>query len=196
MGAAFTRWLLTWMASTALVLAIFLGAWVVLLHGYHWLPEADAQRHAIVSYLLRGMGNELPEMAYLSPAEAFHLLDVRQLFARVDRLFVIVLACCLLLLYGWKRFASGCLALRSGYLGLACILLLGLLMALGGFVPLFVLLHYWLFPAGNWVFPDDSLLIRLFPLDYFFRFGLVYGVVVLGMFVGLIVWGHTRGRLS
>ncbi|QLQ34031.1 MAG: hypothetical protein HZT40_23130 [Candidatus Thiothrix singaporensis] len=47
------RGLLTWMASISLALAIFLGVWVVLLHAYPWLPEANPQRQAIVDYLLR-----------------------------------------------------------------------------------------------------------------------------------------------
>ncbi|MEB4590218.1 DUF1461 domain-containing protein [Candidatus Thiothrix sp. Deng01] len=192
MGAAVARRLLTWMAGISLVLAIFLGVWVVLLHVYPWLPEASPQRQAIVAYLLRGMGNDLPDLPFLNPGEAFHLLDVRQLFARLDQLSAVVLLSCLSLLYAQKRFAGGRVMLRAGYLGLAFILLPLALMLAGGFVPLFIVLHTLLFPPNTWVFPDDSILVQLFPLDYFFRFGLAYVGTLAAIFIALVVWGHTR----
>ncbi|QLQ34032.1 MAG: hypothetical protein HZT40_23135 [Candidatus Thiothrix singaporensis] len=73
----------------------------------------------------------MPDLTFLNPGEAFHLLDVRQLFARLDQLFAVVLPSCLLLLYAQKRFAGGRVALRTGYLGLSFILLLLVLMLAG-----------------------------------------------------------------
>jgi hypothetical protein len=69
-------------------------------------------------------------------------------------------------------------------------------MLLGGFVPLFIFLHTFLFPAGTWVFPDDSILIQLFPLDYFFHFGLVYAGGLVLIFGGLLVWGKFNKEIA
>lgn len=161
------------MASIVLMFAIFLGVWEALLTLYRWLPEAVPQRQEIVAYLLGGVTDGVLEVTYLNFVERYHLLDVRQLFTQISYLFYGVLAVSVLLLGLQRRFAQGRVLVRTGYLGLAAILLPGVVMLLGGFVPLFIFLHTLLFPEGTWVFPDDSPLIQLFPLAYFFRFGMV-----------------------
>ena len=183
---------LTWMASIVLMLAIFLGVWEALLTLYRWLPEAVPQRQEIVAYLLGGVTDGVLEVTYLNFVERYHLLDVRQLFTQISDLFYGVLAVSVLLLGLQRRFAQGRVLVRTGYLGLAAILLPGVVMLLGGFVPLFIFLHTLLFPEGTWVFPDDSPLIQLFPLAYFFRFGMVYVGALVLIFAGLLVWGKLR----
>lgn len=187
---------LRWVVSICLVVAIYLGVWVALLHGYQWWGDSLLQRQEIVDYLLGKGANVLPEMGFLNLAEKRHLLDVRRLFASIASLFYLLLPISLLLLMLQRRFASGRVSLRVAWLGLGLILLPGLLMLLGGFVPLFIFLHTFLFPPNTWVFPDDSILIRLFPLDYFFRFGLAYVAMLVIIFVSMIGWGHTHSRSS
>lgn len=186
--------LLLWVTSICLVLVTYLGVWVVVLHGHYWLGDESGQRQTVVAYLLGAGGDGLPDIGFLNFAEARHLLDVRRLFAGVEHLFYWILPCSVLLLVLRQHFVRGRVWLRTGYLGLASILLPGLLMLLGGFVPLFILLHTFIFPPNTWVFPDDSILIQLFPLDYFFRFGLLYVASLLVVFLGMVVWGHTRQR--
>ncbi len=187
---------LTWMASIALVLAIFLGVWEALLTLYHWLPDAVPQRQEIVAYLRGSVTDGVLEVDYLNFVERYHLLDVRRLFAGVDHWFYLMLAGSVLLLVLQRRFAKGRVLLRTGYLGLASILLPGLLILLGGFVPLFIFLHTLLFPAGTWVFPDDSILIQLFPLGYFLRFGILYVGTLALIFGGLLVWGKFNKEIA
>ena len=180
------------MASIVLMLAIFFGVWEGLLTLYRWLPEPVPQRQEIVAYLLGGVTDGVLEVTYLNFVERYHLLDVRQLFTQLCHLFYALVLVSVLLLVLQRRFAQGRVLLRTGYLGLAAILLPGVVMLLGGFVPLFVFLHTLLFPAGTWVFPDDSALIQLFPLAYFFRFGILYVGALVLVFGGLLVWGKLR----
>lgn len=184
------------MASIVLVLAIFLGVWEALLTLYRCLPDDVPQRQEIVAYLLGGVTTGVLEVDYLNFVERYHLLDVRQLFARLDHWFYLMLAGSVLLLLLQWRFGRGRVLLRTGYLGLAAILLPGLVIVLGGFVPLFIFLHTLLFPAGTWVFPDDSILIRLFPLAYFLRFGVVYVGALALIFGGLLVWGKFNKEIA
>lgn len=187
---------LRWLSSVGWVCTIYLGVWGACLHLYSHVPEINPERQAVVAYLLGAGGDGLPDIGFLNFAEARHLLDVRRLFAGVEHLFYWILPCSVLLLVLQQRFAKGGVLLRIGYLGLASILLPGLLMLLGGFVPLFILLHTLLFPAGTWVFPDDSILIQLFPLDYFFHFGLVYAGGLVLIFGGLLVWGKFNKEIA
>lgn len=180
--------LLHWLEAMWLVCTLWLGVWVVLLHTYQWLGDAVWQRQEIVDYLLGKGMQVLPGINFLNLAEQRHLLDVRRLFAAVDKLFYGVLLVSLLLAVWRQYWLKGSVLRLAGYLGLVSILLLGLLMLLGWFVPLFILLHTLLFPAGTWVFPDDSILIQLFPLGYFFRFGLLYVGALALIFIGLIVF--------
>ena len=162
------------LTSIGWVLVLYLGEWVVLLHIYAGAGDAVVLRQEIVAYLLGAGAESLPSMNALNLAEARHLLDVRRLFAALETLFYGVLAVSVLLLVLQRHFAAGRMWLLTSYVGLISILLLGLLIALGGFVPLFVWLHSVVFPAGTWVFPDNSVLIQLVPLAYFLRFGVLY----------------------
>ncbi|MBO0613112.1 MAG: hypothetical protein RL122_125 [Pseudomonadota bacterium] len=182
------------LTSIGWVLVLYLGEWVVLLHIYAGAGDAVVLRQEIVAYLLGAGAESLPSMNALNLAEARHLLDVRRLFAALETLFYGVLAVSVLLLVLQRHFAAGRMWLLTSYVGLISILLLGLLIALGGFVPLFVWLHSVVFPAGTWVFPDNSVLIQLFPLAYFLRFGVLYTAALVLIFTGLLIGNHRRSR--
>lgn len=71
------------------------------------------------------------------------------------------------------------------------------LVAVGTFAALafgiaFELFHRILFPGGNWTFPADSLLIRLYPYGFWQFSAAAFGV--LGIVGGLIVWFVARRR--
>lgn len=155
------------------------------LYVYYYFLEVDPQRQMVLAYLLGAGEDGFPYMEWLTLAEKRHLLDVRRLFTNIEQYFHWVLVGSALLLILQQRATSRVLW-ASGYLGIMSVLLLSLLL-LGGFVPLFVFLHTLLFPIGTWVFSADSSLIRLFPLDYFFRFGLWYAGVLTAIFSGLIL---------
>lgn len=183
---------LCWLGSFSLVLCMWLGLWIALLQVYPVFNDYVGQRQEVVDYLLRNGGGGLPDFDFLNLAEKRHLLDVWRLFASLEQLFYWVLFSSAVLLVLQQRFAKGGVVLRTGYLGSVSVLVSGLLMLLVGFVPLFILVHTFLFPVGTWVFPDDSILIQLFPLDYFFRFGLVYMGMLSLSFGGLLVWGEIK----
>jgi len=161
--------------------AVYLGIWVGGLSVYYHFLEVDPQRQMVLAYLLGAGDGGFPHMEWLTLAEKRHLLDVRRLFATIEQSCYWVLAGSVVLLIGQRR-ATGQVLRASGYLGITSVLLL-LLLLMSGFLPLFVLLHTLLFPVGTWVFPADSSLIQLFPLDYFFRFALWY-VGSLTLFFG------------
>lgn len=68
---------------------------------------------------------------------------------------------------------------------------------LGGFALLafgvaFELFHRVLFPGGNWAFPADSLLIRLYPYEFWQLSATAFGA--LAMLGGASVWYLARRR--
>jgi len=185
--------LLLWVTSACLAVVTYLIVWWLVLHVHYWLADWGSQRQSIVAYLLGEGRDGLPNIGSLNFAEARHLLDVRRLFAFMEILLYLTLPVSILFLLK-KSFINGRVLLRTGYLGLGSILLPGLLMLAGGFIPLFVFLHTLFFPAGTWVFPNDSILIQLFPLTYFFRFGLLFVTALTLVFAGLIAWGYARRK--
>ena len=179
--------LLLWMTSIFLVVVVYLAVWWLVLHGHYWLGDWGLQRQQIVAYLLGEGRDGLPDIGFLNFAEARHLLDVRRLFSFIETLLYYFLPVSMLIFFLKRSFSRGIVLLYTGYLGLGSVLLLGLSILSGGFVALFVFLHTLLFPVGTWVFPVDSSLIQLFPLDYFFRFALWYVGSLTLLFTGLII---------
>jgi integral membrane protein (TIGR01906 family) len=109
----------------------------------------------IVSYLV-GSSNSLP---FLSPAEAAHMQDVRE----VLRIGVAI-----------SLAATLIVVLRSVFSGLqrssaraAFITSVVLTLLLIPFQYAFEYFHKLFFPQGNWQFPIDSWLITHFPLKFF-----------------------------
>lgn len=78
---------------------------------------------------------------------------------------------------GWLLIGGGGLALAAGLLD---------------FDRLFAAFHGLFFAPGTWMFPDDALLIRVFPLPFWTAAGALWALFVLGAAVVLIVVG---GRL-
>ena len=54
------------------------------------------------------------------------------------------------------------------------ILVLSGVYALLDFYSFFNLLHSFIFPAGSWIYPTDSLLISMYPLDFWMGMGLIW----------------------
>lgn len=184
------------MMSIASVLVIVLGVWLFLLSGYNLLPDVMPHRPEIVDYLLGSGAGGLPDLFYLNMAEKRHLLDVRRLFATLEQVFWMLLSFTLLLWLTRQYLKiDGSVGLRVGYTGLVLVSASILPGLPGGFVPLFVLLHEVLFPPGSWIFPDDSILIIMFPLKFFFHFALWYVGILFSIFFILVAQGY-RTRLQ
>jgi|GEM_PF-3181323 len=159
-------------------------------------PDHQAATHAIVSYI----AGKVPELTVaMTPAEQSHLADVRTLVLQGKILFIIFLAslgvCFLALPLQLKELSS---IVRNG----ALLAIVVTLLLLAGFGTAFQLFHELLFPQGNWMFPADSVLITLFPFQFFFRLVLGAFIVLLLLALGTLslIAGmkrhHSRKQLS
>ncbi|MCX8007611.1 MAG: DUF1461 domain-containing protein [Coriobacteriia bacterium] len=125
------------------------------------LQAAEAARRYVA-----GRGDRLAADAGFDAATSDHLADVRGVVAGVRWTAVVSLVCLANLLahavsHGtqfevarglrWGGRASLALAIGAAALGAA------------DFTTAFVAFHKVFFPQGGWVFPDDALIIRLFP---------------------------------
>lgn len=82
---------------------------------------------------------------------------------------------------------------RGGGVLTVLIVVLGVVGALA-FEPAFELFHRLLFPGGNWAFPADSNLIRLYPYAFWQLSAAAFGL--LGGLGGAIVWFLGRRRAA
>jgi integral membrane protein (TIGR01906 family) len=85
-------------------------------------------------------------------------------------------------------------AVARGGIGLAIGILIVGPIAFLAFDAAFTLFHEIFFPGGNWSFPADSLLIRIYPEAFFEMTALAIGALaVLG---GVVVWFVARRRAN
>lgn len=146
--------------------------------------EVDSAISGMLAFF-RGEQESLPEI--FDEDEQSHLADVKVLLDR-SRLL------CVLLVALW--FASNLSALRKPALvarnlvagGIAALVLTALLLlAALFFSQTFLLFHEVFFPQGNWQFPLESALIRLFPRGFFFD--LFTQVILRTALLGLVSLG-------
>jgi integral membrane protein (TIGR01906 family) len=147
---------------------------------YDVLPGAEGRSEALDNILSYYRGSYAPE-GY-TEAELAHLADVRGVFRGAFLLTPILL----LLLWPLLRYGRARVILRYGG-GLAVVL--PLLAAVLPFGPVFAAFHGLFFEAGTWIFPVDSRLIQLFPVEFFQRAGAL--ITLLGAVFGLALAGLT-----
>jgi integral membrane protein (TIGR01906 family) len=123
--------------------------------------------------------------------EIGHMIDVKNVADNFKRLMyvlgVLVIGGLVFLLARSDTRREGYKALfQGGRLTAVILLVMGLLVAVAwNFV--FVQFHEILFPPGTWTFSFEDSLIRLFPEQFWFDFGLLW---TAGIFVmGIIIWG-------
>jgi integral membrane protein (TIGR01906 family) len=129
---------------------------------------------------------------YFTPDEAGHMRDVRVVFYGF---MVLAIASVGLLAWQLARHPRDPAVWRSVSRG--GIWLVGALIVLGVFAALafdaaFELFHRIFFPGGNWAFPVDSLLIRIYPYEFWEWSAAVMGAIGIG--AGLVVWRLARRR--
>lgn len=100
--------------------------------------------------------------------ERSHMVDVRGVFIGAEIAAVIAAGIALWLLLRADGRGYAALLLRNAALGG-----IGIVVALGAFAALafdaaFLLFHEVFFPQGNFLFPPDSSLMRLYPQEYFY----------------------------
>jgi len=132
--------------------------------------------------------------------EVDHMIDVKNLTDAIKRLAygaaaIVVVGLAILLIpratraYGWRTvFLAG----LATVIALAVIALLILV----AWPIFFVQFHELLFPPETWTFSYSDSLIRLFPEQFWFDFGVLVsvGTLVLGILVTLLGWLMSRRR--
>lgn len=131
-----------------------------------------AREPVIVQYLASGEAS----LSFLTPAEASHMNDVREVLASGVRWFT--LAVLVLFLYaqthGITRRLARDATIMSGVL----------IMLLIPFSYSFTWFHNAFFPQGNWQFAADSWLIMHFPVSFFATYAfawLAFSALLLGL---------------
>jgi len=133
------------------------------------------------------------------PAEVDHLVDVRGVLtgARIAT----VIAAVVLAVLAAESVAAGRLrdvsrGMRMGgriiLVATAALLLTGLI----DFDALFAALHGIFFRPGTWTFPQDTLMIRLFPLRFWVVAGALWGALTIVAALVLIVAGRMGVRVA
>lgn len=191
-------------------LFVFLGSVVavpvVMLFFFHLLlytfqPQApDDLKDAgewIWRYLLDDPSLRLPNTDLLDMRSRRHMLDVKRILVELRHIWWGVTATFLLLfLLQWrKRLRLAQTLCWSGYIGLGTLLAGGMLAVLN-FRWAFIMLHYLLFSGMTWVFPADSVLIRLFPLNYFQQFFIYWVAACTAGFIVMVWWGRVLAKKS
>jgi integral membrane protein (TIGR01906 family) len=136
------------------------------------------------------------DLKYFSGDERSHMLDVKKLIRTMQFIYYGAAAITILLFfYCYRKFKEDkfdfirILAKSLLYSSIAAIIFLLILFLLSvfSFDLTFTVFHMIFFPQGNWMFPSDSLLITLFPQQFFFDITL--RIVIYAMFQALIFFG-------
>tara|TARA_B100000315_G_C14430851_1_gene520053 strand:- start:159 stop:785 length:627 start_codon:yes stop_codon:yes gene_type:complete len=157
---------------------------------YSKVPEAELVLDNVFGFF---DGEELSS-EFFEEKEISHMKDVRRLINRGSYLLYFLVGLFIVLVIVFIK------SVRRGvakYLGISLIaggsivIVVSLLLWLFDFSNLFTNFHLMFFPQGNWMFPSDSMLIRLFPKAFFydisvriFRNSIITAVIigVVGMF--------------
>jgi integral membrane protein (TIGR01906 family) len=136
------------------------------------------------------------ELQYFTEDEKSHMSDVRHLLDLMRIIYYSAIAVSIALfiyLYITLKNDSGVfiriLAKSLLYSSIACIAFLAivLIMCVFYFDATFTLFHLIFFPQGNWMFASSSLLITLFPEQFFMDMSL--RIFIYAMFQSIIFFG-------
>lgn len=139
-------------------------------------PEAMMHTEQVLSYFT--FQNELPTV--FNEEEQSHMQDVRFVFLIFVLLFMISIIAFILTDNKSEALIRGPPAL----------LIVVLLAALIPFRILFNLIHFVLFPQGNWTFPMNSILLEYYPLTFFSTYAQIFLFQILMLSIVLMVVGY------
>lgn len=148
------------------------------------------------------------DLRYFNADEQAHMQDVKIIISALNftyytsALFFIILF--IMAYYYYKSSKGRFLSFISriliyGSIAAFCFLAVIFLWSVFSFESLFFLMHLVLFPQGNWTFPMDSLLITLFPEQFFFDISLrifIYAIFQSVVFLIIGIWLRKQIKLS
>ncbi len=151
-------------------------------NGYATKDSAEHQTIAITENLisyLRGKGTVV-SLSEFTPDEQSHLSDVAKIMHAMYMWYYIAIAVFILLfvfLVFWIKDKNELIKYIArmvliGSITAGIILAVMIFSAVFYFEQLFTIFHLFIFPQGNWMFADNSLLITLFPEPFFFNMSL------------------------
>lgn len=119
----------------------------------------QTQHTEIINYLLTGNDQKLSEA--IPQDELRHIRDVRNIVAKIplSLFFLFVIAGLLI-----KKYQNISIneVIKYSFILLFLLILVGVV----AFMPLFILFHQIFFPQGNWAFSPESILIQLYPEQF------------------------------
>ncbi|MGB0756958.1 MAG: DUF1461 domain-containing protein [Patescibacteria group bacterium] len=122
--------------------------------------------------------------------EKDHLDDVRALVSTTEVVTVVSLVLLILLIpYAWFYKKEKRRVLWAVWYGSLSVTVLALVVVFGALVQFdnfFTNIHYVLFPQGGWAFGENSLLLLLFPQEFFFY--MFERIVMFMLMGGALVW--------
>ncbi len=145
------------------------------------LPTHESDEHTAIKLSFVPFIN--PNLSFLNEDEQSHMSDVRNLVYASVVLFLLSL---------WSSRNFG-VHRFSGY-GLLLFLAFLTGIALKGFSGFWEKFHHVLFPQGNWSFPADSILIQLYPENYFFAASLLFAAITV-IIAAIFIQDAWRRRL-
>ena len=135
----------------------------------------------------------------LAPDALAHLDDCHAVASMGHRICLVCLAGAVVAFVGCGviggRRAAGTALVAGGVIALALFAAVAL-WALAGFSAMFETLHGLFFSQGTWKFPWDSLLICMYPQDFWVGMGCVWAAVSLTCAVAAVVSGSLLRRRS
>ncbi len=147
------------------------------------------------------------ELNYFENNEKAHMKDVKSIISAMFFIYyssaVLFIICFVVLYLKFKKESIGFIKILSkillmGSIVALVVLVLKLLMSLFYFNTIFNAFHLLFFPQGNWVFDSASLLITIFPQQFFFDFALrifIYSIVQAGIFLLMGWWMYKQVKL-
>jgi hypothetical protein len=149
----------------------------------------------VVNYLRGGA-----ELNYFSDDEKSHMRDVKFVISGINFMyyssaifFIIIFGILYFIVKKDKVDFVDIISkiLLYGSMASLAFLIIIFLWVVFSFDTLFFIMHLAFFPQGNWMFPSESLLITLFPEQFFFDIALrifVYAIFQSLLFFGIALW--------
>jgi len=195
---AYIFFLLQLFQAFGIVIFVYLLIWHIMLYGYiaFFSNDLESLKKTIIHYLLIQHSIDFLQINELNIYERRHLFDVKLLFRSLSHLFLYITSYNVVFFIIAKQYEKR-ITIKwrwVSYLGLLPLIIISSLILAFGFSPIFNDLHSFFFPPNSWIFPKDSTLIQLFPLNYFLQFALIYLLFLLTTFLLCFWWGKKKSR--